>query len=119
MTTEITTYVAIEAGTDTAEAFGVRYSGLSAVQAAKIEAIRTKAVARVRDMRSRVRTADEKPSEDSGRPFGLFGLMSGGCRFDPEEFELDSAALIAGAKLDIEKVAAKADNLVRERAVLN
>lgn len=119
--TEDATYEVITEDQVHAEAFGIRYRGISPVQAAKIEKIHARTKARVRDMSDRVSTEDQKPAARTGRVSMSFGefLASGGSgrTVSKSEFTHDSEALVAEAKYEIEKIAAKAPGLVRERII--
>lgn len=101
--TQATQYQEIDAGTDSAEAFGVRYENLSAVQAAKINSIRDYVL---HDLE------DDKARRSSGvRVNSFFGP---GYKLDENGIAASDTNKISTAKLKIEKVAAKADNLVRK-----
>lgn len=101
--TQATKYQEIDAGTDSAEAFGVRYENLSAVQAAKINSIRDYVL---HDLE------DDKARRSSGvRVNSFFGP---GYKLDENGIAASDTSKISAAKLKIEKVAAKADNLVRK-----
>lgn len=123
--TETATYEVITDDQISAEAFGMRYRGINAVQAAKIEKIHTRTKARIRDMSDRVpKDGDaqgKRPQQSSGRaprPHPLIELLEIESRtFSQSEFTHDSAALVADAKYEIEKIAAKAPLLVRERVI--
>lgn len=101
--TRATQYQEIAAGTDSAEAFGVRYENLSAVQAAKINSIRDYVL---HDLE------DDKARRSSGVKVNSF--FGPGYKLDESGIAASDTNKISAAKLKIEKVAAKADNLVRK-----
>lgn len=123
--TETETFQVITDDEVHADAFGIRYSGITPVQAAKINKIHALTKARVRDMSDRVSTGTEtQTAQPARRPTSIFEIMSSGGitggsgrTYSQSEFTHDSEALVAGAKYEIEKIAAKADGLVRSRIV--
>lgn len=101
--TQETQYQEVAAGTESAEAFGVRYENLSAVQAAKINSIRDYVL---HDLE------DDKARRSSGVKVNSF--FGTGYKLDESGIAASDTNKISAAKLKIEKVAAKADNLVRK-----
>lgn len=115
--TEINEYTA------SAEAFGVRYENLTAVQAAKIDLIRAKAVLKTDPDNLR---AEAQRRASTTAVLSFENKITGSRLSHPEttirpsnvddKIEVEKQAIIAAAKLKIEKIASQAPNLVRKPA---
>ena len=117
-------YQVITADEVYADAFGIRYRGISPVQAAEINKIQATAKAAIWEISQLVSPAGEgttvEPTIRGSHRDGIVAMSFGAKvsrKISVSEFTHQSEIFVTDAKMMVETVAAKSPDLVRERII--